>query len=183
MCLALSRHSGSALRDQACIHKASRRVSEESQSCSEEIEQITKPILTEASVIRISLCWSSGVCYSSSGIITPAEDKFELGMDFCRCQIRLSHEFSVQNIKAGCLEQFSTLLVWDITVFMSTGILYVGVDRRQKGLVCVPEECKGLRTRDQYAETTKKKIIRMFIGPNTVSLTIFCRENANKEKN
>lgn len=86
------------------------------------------------------------------GSLTPTEAKFELGMDFYRCQIKFSHEFSIKNTKAGHMEQISTLLVWDITVFMSTGILYVGVDGRHQDSVCAPAECKGLRTGDKYAE-------------------------------
>lgn len=78
-------------------------------------------------------------------------------MDFYRCQIRLPHEFSMKNTRATYLEHVSTLLVWDITVFVSTGILHVGVDGRQQGLVCAPAECKGLRTGDRYAEVKKKK--------------------------
>lgn len=109
-------------------------------------------------MIRISLCWNSGVRYSSSGLVTPTEAKFELYMDFYRCQIRLPHRFSVKKTRAGYLEQMSTLLVWDIRVFVSTGILYVGVDGRQQGLVCAPAECKGLRIGYQYADVKKKKI-------------------------
>lgn len=54
-------------------------------------------------MIRIILRWTSGVCYSSSGVVTPTEAKFELGMDFYRCQIRFPHEFSIKITKAAYL--------------------------------------------------------------------------------
>lgn len=95
--------------------------------------------------------------------------------------------FLLKNTRAGYLEKISTLLVWNIMMFMSTGILYVGVNGRHHGSICAPEKCKGLRTRDQYAEIKKKtkptikQTTKHVYLPYTVSLTIFCRENANKQ--
>lgn len=124
--------------------------------CSEETEQLTKPTLSKASVISLFVCWSLCVCYCSSGLIFSTETKFELGMDFCRCQMRFPREFSVQNTRVGYVEQISTLLVWDITVTVPTGSLYVGVDGTQQGLVCASAECEGLRTGEQCVEIKKK---------------------------
>lgn len=67
VCSALSQCSSPALQDQSYLHKASGRISDGNGMCNEETAQITKPILSEASVIRVSL--SAGACVFATAVL------------------------------------------------------------------------------------------------------------------
>lgn len=188
MCSAPARCSSPLLRDQSCIHKASGRVSGGngicSTYCTEEIEQITKPILSKASAI-------SGVCWVSAGARVFATAV--LG-SLLPLKPNLSWAWISTGAKLGSPTSFpwktQELRTWSMLALCLCGIsqclyplgsyMWVLMGGSRVWYVLL-QNVKDLERETDMLKLKKKKKKGMFIGPITVSSTIFCRKNANKE--